>query len=1850
VHRAPTTMTGQTSTAVEDSDDQIVSTGPQHDNEDEDIAHTLSRTSSIANTTITNNEDAVVQEEEEESVIANISRADVSSFSASSPHRTNKSHHHHHHHHSAGSASSVQVAVRVRPLLSTLESGCGSCIQVLPPDPALTTAANVATTLQIGASSSGPRFSFDEVFPTSTQQSTIYNHRVEPLVQSCLQGYNASLLAYGQTGSGKTHTVIGPNTCQALPDDPSSGMIPRAVNRLFQELQQKLQQSRSSSVEEEEDEEDGENCNDEEDGSGDREENTPYEFQVRVQFLELYGEEIRDLLATPTSSTSLDVLRIRDIGNDEPEVVGALSQTVESAEEALRCLTKGMLRRVTAATAMNQSSSRSHAIFSIMIDQMWSTSAEGMTGDTTNKEVGKNVLSKDTLAGATSGQQVRQSSKFNFVDLAGSERQKRTQATGRRLKEGIDINKGLLVLGNVISALGDPKKRGKAFVPYRDSKLTRLLKGSLGGNHKTLMIACVSPSSSNMEESLNCLRYANRAKNIQNHAVVNVDARSRQIAQLKQQVQALATDLLKVHDADGGIISIVDSSFTRQDLEILVKGGAGTEEIQAAAKTMMSPALPNTPSSASLPLISPQLDQVSNNNNNNNNRTKQIQDEYTGQIQKLRDTEEELNRTQMQLKQSRRDNMAAEERLYVTLAEKEFYCLQLDAVASEERDDGKGISTTSSMEETSRKKVRLDQAFVDRASQYEKEIDRLKNELRVVRSQLVEQRDPTEEDAEIVDATFSIEKASQGMKAERERLSSLQAQLLSVATSPNGTPLRSPGQSVHRQRLADGANKIEDYGKDGEGKSISRVDTEEEEEEAHISALELKYSHVDDDDEVMVMNNQDGSLVADVGLTPQQAEAKASEQRRAQIEADLLEISRIIESKEDLISQLQCSQAKYSSMKEFYEGKLHQMEQLLDKKEDERQKLIIEMERLQENNKDTKEIEAQLKQQDEKIAGIRKQKRQLKDLTAVSSKNADEIDKLQKDVKAMKERKVSMQKQQAEERKAHLNEMRKLKKEMLQKDREARKWQKISNQKSTEADKAHSMAKSKTAQLGQLRAKYKDAEKTIRMLQIKKGVMAKAGLDPIMVGRKESGDQSRNDAGDNRSVDMDLVRDYFDFKVAEVGRKEALADKLARGWEEHFQLTMERSELQEEKTEESREKLQALDMRIQFEEERIRKLANRIGKGQNRKGSNHNASPIQPNSILYGKEFKKLCNGASDAKASEIAAKVLFGMVVRERRRISSLAKTASSLDEKLQQCLMDNEAKEIAFRSYVQDSQQDLANISMNHQEQILSLMSIVKNEKTPQSEEARAAVGENSESIGMDLQESSGLLVLANERIAVLEQQLRDTRAEQKVSETYLQEKEEVQAELNEKIIEYEGLEHQMSGLRNILRQIRSLLADGRNQEKSSDPEEVNMVFKTCLAIIRETLRESPAPLSPLTRRHSCPDVFRPESLSPRTRRQIDFVQSADDKDEEDGEIPDWADEIMADLAFIAEGKIPPSLAEVPGLFDGGGSMEEGSKLLSEFPIAVLNGASPAHKPPIQEDILVDAGSFSFAEERADSVEIESPPNIRSSNGSVKAKKAVSSAVEDSTVTDAATAKSVFDRLVNPTYFTGTQKDKHHGKAEVQREHQESAAGRILDHLLENEEAQREKAPLAETSSSSKVDEYTQQNVFERLQKTTTASYAVKHSADEAQLKKANQTHPVVAPKQQETKGTKTVVDSRHKRTTASSTVSASAFTVSDPGNGIQQKTSPGRKMRTSGIATKERARTPSSRSQTPTRSRISGIRAPQVKSPVRASGDLSPSRAKPPAKSRGKEDYTQQNVFERLTKTTTEAYAVKKKELKN
>ncbi|KAI9278514.1 P-loop containing nucleoside triphosphate hydrolase protein, partial [Phascolomyces articulosus] len=213
---------------------------------------------------------------------------------------------------------------------------------------------------------------------------------------------------------------------------------------------------------------------------------------VKVSFVEIYNEELVDLL-NPAPPTERPPVTIREDTKGQIYWTGVKEVSVESTEDVLRYLQMGTLNRATGSTDMNAKSSRSHAIFSVTLKQ------EKWVNDPIDED-GKWVVSH---------------SKFHFVDLAGSERLKRTAAEGDRRKEGININAGLLALGNVISALSEPSKRS-AHIPYRDSKLTRLLQDSLGGNATTLMIACVSPAEVNLVETINTIKYAHRARNIKN--------------------------------------------------------------------------------------------------------------------------------------------------------------------------------------------------------------------------------------------------------------------------------------------------------------------------------------------------------------------------------------------------------------------------------------------------------------------------------------------------------------------------------------------------------------------------------------------------------------------------------------------------------------------------------------------------------------------------------------------------------------------------------------------------------------------------------------------------------------------------------------------------------------------------------------------------------------------------------------------------------------------------------------------------------------------------------------------------------------------------------------------------------------------------------------------------------------------------------------------------------------------------------------------------------------------------------------------------------------------------------------
>ncbi|XVE94947.1 hypothetical protein REPUB_Repub02eG0053800 [Reevesia pubescens] len=386
---------------------------------------------------------------------------------------------------------SVKVAVHVRPLIGDEKlQGCKDCVTVIPGKPQV----------QIGTHS----FTFDHVYgSTGSPSSSMFEECIVPLVDGLFQGYNATVLAYGQTGSGKTYTMG-----TGFKDGFQTGIIPHVMNALFSKIESLKHQ---------------------------------IEFQLHVSFIEILKEEVRDLL-DPTSSNKSDTaspntgkinvpgkppIQIRESSNGVITLAGSTEVSVSTLKEMAACLEQGSLSRATGSTNMNNQSSRSHAIFTITLEQMHKLNP--ISGDGSPND----IMSEEYLC-----------AKLHLVDLAGSERAKRTGSDGMRFKEGVHINKGLLALGNVISALGDEKKRKEGVhVPYRDSKLTRLLQDSLGGNSRTVMIACISPADINAEETLNTLKYANRARNIQNKPVVNRDPMSNEMLKMRQQLEYLQAEL-----------------------------------------------------------------------------------------------------------------------------------------------------------------------------------------------------------------------------------------------------------------------------------------------------------------------------------------------------------------------------------------------------------------------------------------------------------------------------------------------------------------------------------------------------------------------------------------------------------------------------------------------------------------------------------------------------------------------------------------------------------------------------------------------------------------------------------------------------------------------------------------------------------------------------------------------------------------------------------------------------------------------------------------------------------------------------------------------------------------------------------------------------------------------------------------------------------------------------------------------------------------------------------------------------------------------------------------------------------
>ena len=420
-------------------------------------------------------------------------------------------------------SENVRVAVRCRPLNSGENSRNETAIvQVASRQATLTVNRPATVTSSTGGDNDDPlpsnappsrTFTFDYTYGSDTTQHAIFAQTAQPIIDSVLEGYNGTIFCYGQTGTGKTHTMEG-----VVDDEALRGIMPNSFHYIFDKVAAA---------------------------------HANIKFLVRASFLEIYLDDVYDLLNTEAKRKRMEVKESKDKG----VFVKDLSEyAVHSVADMVKLLKVGSKQRAVGATKMNAGSSRSHSILTITIET--SETIQAPPGSVT--ETGEAMEDKV----------VYKVGRLNLVDLAGSERQKKTEAEGSRLDEAKSINWSLTVLGNVIKALIDKNAK---HVPYRDSKLTRLLQDSLGGNTKTVMIANVGPAASNWEETMATLRYADRAKQITNKPNVNADAKDTMLKEMQDEIGRLKEMLAARASGNAGRVASVKKSLKRMEKKELMK-------------------------------------------------------------------------------------------------------------------------------------------------------------------------------------------------------------------------------------------------------------------------------------------------------------------------------------------------------------------------------------------------------------------------------------------------------------------------------------------------------------------------------------------------------------------------------------------------------------------------------------------------------------------------------------------------------------------------------------------------------------------------------------------------------------------------------------------------------------------------------------------------------------------------------------------------------------------------------------------------------------------------------------------------------------------------------------------------------------------------------------------------------------------------------------------------------------------------------------------------------------------------------------------------------------------------------
>lgn len=713
----------------------------------------------------------------------------------------------------------VKVAVRCRPMSSKETArGCQNIILI---------SGTKITINGVDAQHESKDFTFDFCYGPDSEQNSVYLDLGQPMLKQALDGFNATVFAYGQTGSGKSFSMMGTDS------DPNlKGIIPQLNDDLFVKVKEKLTLMQEKAEKENS--------------------NAKTKFMVSASFLEVYNEEIKDLL-----NPSDRKLKIHEHPKQGIYVEDLCELVVRDSKDLLKLIYQGNAVRRVAATKMNEESSRSHSVFTIKIEQQTVTELAG---------------------GVTREQTVK--AKLNLVDLAGSERAAKTGASGSTLKEGANINLSLMALGNVINMLSEGKKVKNKVIPYRDSKLTRLLQESLGGNAATTMIAAISPADYNYSETLSTLRYANRAKSIANALTRNEDSNERMIRDLKSQIEELKRQLEQGVTGGGGVDSNSD------ELERKLRDMEANQLNAFEEKERLSKALEEERQSNMNMVISEMMHSVKEQKVMHMKNIKRLTNEKTQLTKGMKDTKEsnlkmkkDMDKyiVEYQQLQKRYDEVAAHAATIEGSNDEETKILQTQELSKADEIARTMITLLSTIEETRQQyteqrtalkkmKERLDLIEIELTDERGELVattgllsqnDKLREQIQVeerekmrvqLEQEMLKQKSLMDEERKNVRETISseLEKEMQDLRSEAAKLKSLLT--LEQTKCSEYAQQEKLGQEYAEeleQRLADSEVEIEES-RGEQAKLLTRIQALVDEREQHSRAEQQLRSELDE--------------------------------------------------------------------------------------------------------------------------------------------------------------------------------------------------------------------------------------------------------------------------------------------------------------------------------------------------------------------------------------------------------------------------------------------------------------------------------------------------------------------------------------------------------------------------------------------------------------------------------------------------------------------------------------------------------------------------------------------------------------------------------------------------------------------------------------------------------------------------------------------------------------------------------------------------------------------------------------------------------------------------------------------